>query len=381
LSNENFNLLNEISSIAVLCLIILSIQTNSHVFTIWFIWNLLFLLQFTPSVWYFASIFLGFIGIASLSRTKYKVGGRSPEEFVNFEQLITFSWFNDVLDYGLKNVLDMEHVYELMDVDTSKKNYEAFKEIRTTQDSLIRALFTLVRPCVLAQAGFALISSTLSFAGPFFLNMILKHVENPSSSNQDWAFLLVGGLFLASSTRSIADGQTYFLGRRIGTRVRAALIGELYAKSLRRIQSSSSGDILNLMSVDSTKVLEVSCYLMYVWTTPLQVLICISFLIYVLGWPALTGIGIMVLMIPIGRILGKHVAKRQKILMQSSDKRMISTLELLSGIRLVKFFAWETNFLKQIDNLRGTELVNLWSYIKIIAINKIIWYSTRKSTV
>jgi ABC-type bacteriocin/lantibiotic exporter with double-glycine peptidase domain len=219
----------------------------------------------------------------------------------------------------------------------------------------------------------------LSFSGPFFLNRILKYVEDPSSfENQDWAFLLVAGLFLASITRSIADGQTYFLGRRIGTRVRAALIGELYAKSLRRIQASSTGDILNLMSVDSTKVLEVSCYLMYVWTTPLQVLICISFLIYVLGWPALTGIGIMVLMIPIGRIIGKHIAKRQKLLMASSDKRMSSTLELLSGIRLVKFFAWETNFLKEIDNLRGKELANLWDYMKIIVLNKIIWCSTRK---
>lgn len=224
-----------------------------------------------------------------------------------------------------------------------------------------------------------MISSTLSFSGPFFLNRILKYVENPSSfENQDLAFLLVGGLFLASSTRSIADGQTYFLGRRIGTRVRAALIGELYAKSLRRIQCSSTGDILNLMSVDSTKVLEVSCYLMYLWTTPLQVLICISFLIYVLGWSALTGIAIMILMIPIGRFMGKQIAKRQKILMQSSDKRLSSTLELLSGIRLIKFFAWETNFLKAIDSLRSTELVNLWSYIKVIAINKIIWYSIRK---
>ena len=250
---------------------------------------------------------------------------------------------------------------------------------RNTQTSLIRALFTLVKPCILAQAGFALISATLSFSGPFFLNRILKYVEDSSTiENQDLAFVLVAGLFLASSTRSIADGQTYFLGRRIGTRVRAALIGELYSKSLKRIQSSSTGDILNLMSVDCTKVLEVSCYLMYVWTTPLQVLICIMFLLNVLGWPALTGIGIMVFMIPIGRFMGKIIAKRQKILMQSSDKRMSSTVELLYGIRLVKFFAWETNFLREIDELRDIELVNLWSYIKIIAINKIIWYSTRK---
>ena len=281
------------------------------------------------------------------------------------------------------------------------------------------------------QGGFALLASLLSFSGPFFLNKIIKFIENPQSLPSDhYALLLVLGLFACAMTRACADGQAYFLGRRIGTRVRASLISELYSKSLRRIQHASrhhhpteslklphseespatettpfntsskpcppqdaspslidnknaeasngthSGEIINLMSVDTNKILEVSCYLIYIWTTPLQICICIGFLLSVLGWPALAGVALMVLMIPVGGTMAKIIAKKQKQLMKSTDQRIHSMNELLNGIRLVKFYAWETNFLSKIDANREKELSNLWSYILTIASNKILWYST-----
>ena len=135
---------------------------------------------------------------------------------------------------------------------------------RQTQSSLVWALYRLVSPLIFAQGAFALVSALLSFSGPFFLNRIIKFVEDPNSlPNPNWAFGLVIGLFICSMSRACADGQTYFLGRRIGTRVRAALIGELYAKSLKRANhatsvredhgdgsnSAHSGEIINLMSV------------------------------------------------------------------------------------------------------------------------------------
>ena len=143
--------------------------------------------------------------------------------------------------------------------------------------------------------------------------------------------------------------------------MRAAIIAELYAKSLKRVSNASSGslsvdddmnaassgEIINLMSVDTQKILEVSCYLMYTWTTPLQICLCVGFLVYILGWPALAGIFIMFLMVPVGGTMGKFIAKKQKLLMKSTDKRinytnevchyflLFSRAKLLQGIRLM----------------------------------------------
>ena len=65
--------------------------------------------------------------------------------------------------------------------------------------------------------------------------------------------------------RSVADGQAYleFL------RSRAVVISLVYEKSLKKIAygANGAGNITNLMSVDASKILEVCCYLMYVWST------------------------------------------------------------------------------------------------------------------
>jgi ABC-type multidrug transport system fused ATPase/permease subunit len=150
--------------------------------------------------------------------------------------------------------------------------------------------------------------------------------------------------------RSIADGQTYFLGRRVGLRIRAILISLIYSKALKRMSnispafSTSSSDtnpgkITNLMSVDSTKILDVCCYLMYVWSTPLQAIIFISYLIYIAGLPALAGILCMIFVVPVAAYISSWLQKLRKSLMDATDIRIGAVNELLQAIRIVKFFA------------------------------------------
>lgn len=128
----SFSFLNEILNFGILTLIILCLHSNSHVFIIWFIWNISFMREFEAlrDICFLSSLLIGVIASFSLKRPKGKVGGKSPEETANFEQLITFSWFNGLLDYGKRNVLEMGDIFELMEKDTSKMNYERFKDIR-----------------------------------------------------------------------------------------------------------------------------------------------------------------------------------------------------------------------------------------------------------
>lgn len=129
---DGISILNEILNFGIFLIIILCIQTNSHVFIIWFLWNLSIVRNFdaVKDLYFLSCLIIGTLGCLSLRRKCGKVGGKSPEETANYEQLITFSWFNDLLDYGTQNVLNMENIYNLMEKDTSKKNYERFKEIR-----------------------------------------------------------------------------------------------------------------------------------------------------------------------------------------------------------------------------------------------------------
>jgi hypothetical protein len=68
-------------------------------------------------------------------------------------------------------------------------------------------------------------------------------------------------------------------GRRIGCRVRSALVGAIFKKTLKTDMSSSSysaGELTNLMSVDATSVLEYACYAHFIWTSALSIAISVG---------------------------------------------------------------------------------------------------------
>lgn len=74
------------------------------------------------------------------------------------------------------------------------------------------------------------------------------------------------------------------------------------------------------------------------------------------GWAAFGGFGVLILLIPCNTfviILNKRWQTRQ---MKIKDERLKLTNEVLSGIRLIKLYAWEKSMLQKIDELRTTEV-------------------------
>jgi hypothetical protein len=208
---------------------------------------------------------------------------------------------------------------------------------RARKRSLLGQLFRLTRTHVVLQSTAALGGTVLYFGGPFFLNRILTFVAAADAPVTPASLLNALALFLCTTCRSLCDGQTYFNGRRIGTRIRGALIAEVYKKAQTRATcapagpvdtAATVGQITNLMAVDTQKILETSCYLHYTWTTPLQVVLSVSLLLYVLGWPALAGVAVMVVMVPIGGALGRVIQGRQKELMKTKDARITKMNEV-----------------------------------------------------
>jgi len=209
----------------------------------------------------------------------------------------------------------------------------------------------------------ALLAGMLSFAGPFFLNHIL-HSLNESTSQ---AMIYVFCLLVCSIARSICDGQAFFSGRRVGIRCRAVLIHEIYSKALRRIvkssgndkdkdkveiqdssspkgksssssstkeetKSASIGQITNLMANDANQMLAFTLYFQYLLVVPLQVVGAVSALLYVLGWSALGGVAVMILVGPLSGLVGSWVSRTVSRMSESTDKRIQSVNEVKNCI-------------------------------------------------
>ena len=120
----------------------------------------------------------------------------------------------------------------------------------------------------------------------------------------------------------------------------------------------TSGAIINLMAVDSFKVAEVSAYLHFLWAeTPVQFVLAIVLLYQILGYSSIAGIGTMGLLLPINMWISKQFATVQKQILAATDARIHTTNEVLTNIRIIKYFAWEQRFLGGVEEKRRTCLL------------------------
>ncbi|KAJ8331529.1 Transporter of the ATP-binding cassette (ABC) [Batrachochytrium dendrobatidis] len=288
-----------------------------------------------------------------------------------------FFWLNDLISLGNKQFLEQDDLWELIDDDKTAllmDQYNAIKERNPTR-SLMYNMTSVVYHHLFFQSSCAILSAVFGFAGPFFLFKIISHIQDPANGppTQAWYYLI--SLFACTVAKSLIDGQMYFTGRRVGTRIRSILVAELYTKSLRRAQGASSvdstseetdpqaslGKIVTLMSVDTERIrMFVSYFHQMLIGEPLSAIIAIAGLFIVLGWSAFAGVVLIVIISSCATPLGKAIVTIQEKLMANTDKRINVINEMLQGIRIVKYFAWEEYFSAKIAEARAAELLSLF---------------------
>ncbi|KAJ7054729.1 multidrug resistance-associated ABC transporter [Mycena amicta] len=78
-----------------------------------------------------------------------------------------------------------------------------------------------------------------------------------------------------------------------------------------------------------------------------------------LGYSALVGLGVLLLGFPLQVILVRIMFTQRKKGVKITDKRVRLTNEVLQGIRLIKYYAWEGFYTKQIGGLREREIATV----------------------
>lgn len=76
-------------------------------------------------------------------------------------------------------------------------------------------------------------------------------------------------------------------------------------------RTTTIGEIVNLMSVDAERIMEVVQYLWMIWSSPLQICIAIYLLYGILGPAVFAGLAAILIMFPINSILASIEAKLQ----------------------------------------------------------------------
>ncbi|KAL9101333.1 MAG: hypothetical protein Q9163_003401 [Psora crenata] len=321
----------------------------------------------------------------------------SREPLANLFSTWTFGWVDAIVWRGYKKTFELQDVWNLAARDKAAAVLADFRQFRKT-NALAWHLLQYFKRELMIQALWAVVSGLFTFAPTLLLKTFLEFVENPAATPVNAAWFYMTLLALSSCIKAVTDGQALWLGRRVCIRLRAIIVGEVYAKALRRRAGAGRdtvlggkkekgnepskefkqptgvdgnanneknstdsqvnvGTIINLMAVDSFKVSEISAYLHFLWgSTPVQLVLCIALLYHVLGWSSLAGIIMMVLVIPINLVIAKQFTKTQKKVMAATDVRIHTTNEILQNIRIIKYFAWEQRFGQIVSEKRQAEL-------------------------
>lgn len=154
--------------------------------------------------------------------------------------------------------------------------------------------------------------------------------------------------------------HAFYRGMATGVLLRGGFITAIYNKALtlstRARHIHPNGKLVNHISTDVSRI-DVSCHFFHTgWTAPIQLIICLIILLVNLGPSALAGFAIFLIVTPIqARLMRTQLLFRQKSMI-FTDKRAKLLQELLSSIKIIKFFAWEDPYLARIHQVRDLEV-------------------------
>ena len=213
---------------------------------------------------------------------------------------------------------------------------------------------------------------------------MIQHVKqdeteaNAHEVEETWKGYFYGLLlFITLGTQSILQNQ--YLGKmfELGMRARTILTAAIYKKSLTvplsARRTTSTGEIVNLMSIDVQRIMDVFPYLNMVWHAPMQISLATYFIYNELGNATFVGIGVLILLMPINLVLGYFMKVFQRQQMKFKDQRLKSMNEVLSGVKILKLYAWEESFLEQILRIRRKEIHVLKKNAVLNALMSLFW--------
>ncbi len=121
------------------------------------------------------------------------------------------------------------------------------------------------------------------------------------------------------------------------------------------------GETVNLMSVDALRFRQIVFNINTVQNTLIIVCLSTYSLWGYLGPSCLAGIGVMVALVPLLAVCVAINRRQQKRMMEVKDQRMRVISEVVDGVKVIKFNAWEEAFAKRITEIRNQELRSLLS--------------------
>ncbi|XP_062999456.1 multidrug resistance-associated protein 1-like [Elgaria multicarinata webbii] len=344
-----------------------------------------------------------------------------PEASASFLSKITFWWITGLMVQGYRHPLEAKDLWSLNKEDMSEevvpglarnwaKEYAKAKRLpmpmmyspkkpakssssngdvteeaealiiqpsqREKEPSLFKVLYKTFGPYFLMSFLFKAFHDLMMFAGPKILELLINFVNDEKAPNWQ-GYLYTALLFVSAGFQTLVLHQYFHICFVTGMRLKTAVIGAVYRKALVITNSarktSTVGEIVNLMSVDAQRFMDLATYINMVWSAPLQVILALYLLWLNLGPSVLAGVAVMLLLVPVNAVIAMKTKTYQVAHMNSKDNRIKLMNEILNGIKVLKLYAWELAFKEKVLGIRQQELKVLKKSAYLAAVGTFTW--------
>ncbi|CAG5118190.1 unnamed protein product, partial [Candidula unifasciata] len=342
----------------------------------------------------------------------------SPEISASFPSKITFHWMTSYIWQGYRKSLSPEDIWELPEYYKSQNIVPEFekewgKEVAKAteknrnlsptfanhvdegthllsdsseslssmkgkhQPSLFKVLMKTFAPELLIAHSMRLVADAIQFFLPILTNLLINFVETRNEHRPWHGYALAACFFVVTFVYSVLFNQNSFRGSSIGMKIKTALVAAVYKKSLTMNPQTkrvfTMGNIVNLMAIDCQVLQDVTSNLYIVISAPFQICVAFYFLNDTLGVSFVAGVAVIVALIPLNARISVLAKRAQAEQLRVKDERLKIMNEILSGIKVLKLYAWEESFEDRILELRGRELKLMRSAAILNIINVFSW--------
>ena len=280
------------------------------------------------------------------------------------------SWFSEILNLGGRRVLEDIDLGGLRQGDDSLTNYNKLinlwevevKKKGVQKARLMAVWWQMIGTVDLIKiVGWSVIDFTCLVLTPVMSQQIIRHVEGAITLSLPEMLMYVVLLSLAPVTAGFWRSQSILLAKRKSLQLYAALTTAVYRKTMRLSAAGratvETGHIINMISSDANNSMQRAVLLLCPLFIAPPVIVAVLTLMYgIIGNAMFAGFAFLLLTLPINFLIFRNVVGWHRKIVYRADTRIKRFNELITGIRIVKYYSWEAPFNALIGAARKYEL-------------------------
>lgn len=303
-----------------------------------------------------------------------RVGNPNPRDSASVVSKLFNFWLASLFRRGWKKTLEVEDIYDPPKRDRSellgdKLNMYWERELAWQSEkkgrspNLVRALTKTFSTDLILLSFPLIIEMSLNVIQSLLLGKLLSHFRPTPLISREDAMIYAGSMMTCVLISIICRNRYEITAYHTGLRIRAACCSVIYRKALK-LSSGAMGDmatgqVVNLISNDVSRFDIMCIFFHYMWGGP----VLSAVIVFLFWWdgmlPALLGLCVVFAVTLAQSYIGRLSSTFRRLIALRTDERVRLVNEVISGIQVIKMYAWERPFLSLMRIARKRELFQL----------------------